>query len=206
MVVRGGGDCGVFEGLREAWLGRSFPGWKPVAQAGRTVDLKPVVQLSLMGEKMAVTLQDVTRANFDACVLLKVREDQRVLVAPNVLSLAQAYVIPSLVPFAICEDDNPVGFAMYNRVDEVDPPYYYLMRLMVGAEFQRNGFAREAILLLLERFRMEGACSEVRASYADSNEAVEKLFASLGFERVGRINERHEVVEEGGEVLVRLGL
>lgn len=153
---------------------------------------------------MAVALREITRTNFDACVLMKVPDSQQAQVIPNVLSIAQAYVVPSLVPLAIYDDDVIVGFLMYNRVDEVDPPYYHLMRLMVGEGFQRRGYARQALELLMERFRAEGAASDVRTSYADPNEAAAKLFESVGFEKIGRINERHEQVEEGGEVLLRL--
>lgn len=62
-------------------------------------------------------LRKVTFKNIDAIIGLSVREDQKKFVAPNMLSLAEAYVAVSggfwAQPFGICEDDEPVGFVMF---------------------------------------------------------------------------------------------
>lgn len=58
-------------------------------------------------------LREITPANFDAAIGLRVRPDQEHLVAPVVKSLAEAYVYPGVAwPRLILDGDRPVGFLM----------------------------------------------------------------------------------------------
>ena len=50
---------------------------------------------------MNLSFREIDKDNFDECVSLKVAPSQQYFVAPNVMSLAQTYVYPSLYPFAI---------------------------------------------------------------------------------------------------------
>jgi diamine N-acetyltransferase len=57
---------------------------------------------------MNVTLKEIDSKNFDKIIALKANK----YVASNLYSLAQAKADPTLVPFAIYNDDIPVGFIM----------------------------------------------------------------------------------------------
>ena len=59
---------------------------------------------------MNVSLREITPANFKECINLKVAEDQKMFVAPNVTSIAQSKIYPTVEPFAVYNDDELVGF------------------------------------------------------------------------------------------------
>ncbi|WP_246275541.1 hypothetical protein [Brasilonema bromeliae] len=59
-----------------------------------------------------VHLREVTLDNFYECISLEVNESQQGFIAPNVKSLAEAYVNPTLFPLAIYD----VKVAGYERL------------------------------------------------------------------------------------------
>ena len=136
---------------------------------------------------MKVSLKAITPANFRECVNLKVAENQAAWVAPNVYSLAQAYTNGKLTPLAIYDgealardprpDDRMVGFVMYQVWDEVG----FIMRLMVGEEFQGNGYGRAATVEVIRRLRLVPEVRLIATSVIPENEAATKLYESLGF-------------------------
>src|SRR3954469_3089909 len=67
------------------------------------------------GHSMTVTLQPLTRENLWPVVALKVHPEQENFVAPNIDSIANAYVEPSFVPLAVYAGEDLVGFAMYGQ-------------------------------------------------------------------------------------------
>ena len=69
-----------------------------------------------------VTLRKITPDNFEECLGLKVADTQKGLVAPNMKSLAEAYVYPGMHPYAVCDAFDPqrdeppmVGFTMCEK-------------------------------------------------------------------------------------------
>ncbi len=63
---------------------------------------------------MTPRLEEVTPANFDAAIGIRIHPDQEHAVQPVVRSLAEAYVHPAGVawPRLIVDEDRPVGFLM----------------------------------------------------------------------------------------------
>ncbi len=142
----------------------------------------------------SISLQPITRDNFRACVRLKVAEQQQNFVADNITSIAQAYVEPSWTPLAIYADDTLVGFAMYGR--DTDTGFDWIIRLMIDAQQQGKGYGRLAMHALLARIQAQPDCHEIYISYEPTNEVAARLYASLGFEPTGVI--------EDGEAVARL--
>lgn len=134
-----------------------------------------------------VSLKAIDKANFRDCVRLKVAETQAAWVASNLQSLAQAYVNPRLTPLAIYDgellvrdlgpDDRMVGFVMYQVWDEVA----FVMRLMVGEEFQGRGYGRAAMEEVIRRMRLIPEVRFIATSVIPENEAANRLYESLGF-------------------------
>ena len=155
---------------------------------------------------MNLSFRKIDKDNFDECVNLKVAPSQKYFVAPNVGSLAQAYVNPSLHPFAIYDHETMVGFTMYSITETQGERYYYITRLMIGENHQGKGYGRAAMKIMLEMLKKKVECPEIRTSYVEENVVVEKLYLSLGFRKDGRINEHHERVgeDEESEILLRL--
>ena len=137
--------------------------------------------------KPKISLKEVNTINFRDCVKLKVDESQVAWVATNTQSLAQAYVNKKLTPLAIYDgslivtDTTPehrmVGFLMYQVWDEVG----FIMRLMIGAEHQRKGYARAAMVEVIRRLRLIPQVRYIGTSVIPENVAANALYEGLGF-------------------------
>ena len=139
-------------------------------------------------------LRKITFDNIDELMALEVREDQREFVAPNVLSLAEAYVAVSgghaAQPFGIYESGEPVGFVMfgYGSLDDPDEPKsakdsYCLWRFMIDRRRQGRGLGKRAMEVCLEylRGRPLGPSDKVWLSYEPENTGARGLYHRFGF-------------------------
>jgi len=130
---------------------------------------------------------------------LEVAESQKDFVAPNDISIAQAYTTIgtgcTAFPFGIYDDKKPVGFLMIGfnlaplyAIAEEDAPKisknnYYIWRLMIDKEYQKKGYGREAIKLALA-FIKSWPCGKAEycaLSYAPENTVAQELYYSFGF-------------------------
>ncbi|HZI19076.1 MAG TPA: GNAT family N-acetyltransferase [Pyrinomonadaceae bacterium] len=145
---------------------------------------------------MAVTLRDINRENFDRCVKLEVREDQKGFVAPNVYSIAQSRVEPTYTPQVIYDGEEVVGFVMYGYDEEEG--CHWVARLMIDKEHQGKGYGRAAMAEVVRRLGAEPECREIALSVEPGNAAAQKFYESLGFVMTGEVSH--------GEVVMRLRL
>ncbi|MCP3919748.1 MAG: GNAT family N-acetyltransferase [bacterium] len=143
-----------------------------------------------------ITLREVTKDNLRAVLRLSVTEDQRQFVAPNPVSLSQAYVSLDAWPRAIYADDQPVGFVMLSL--EPEKPEYWVWRFMIGADHQRNGHGRGAMHAVVEHVRTLPGATELKLSFVPAANSPQPFYESLGFELTGE--------EEEGEKVMRLAL
>jgi diamine N-acetyltransferase len=144
---------------------------------------------------MAASLRPVTKENVRAVCGLGLRPEQREYVAPNVRSLAEAYVEPLAWPRAIYADDEPVGFLMMRMNDEKRE--YFLWRFMIATDHQGKGYGREALELLVAEVRGRGGTS-IRSSYQRGEHSPRGFYLGFGFEETGE--------EHGGETVITLPL
>ena len=139
-----------------------------------------------------ISLKKVDEYNYGKLIRLEVAPEQKSYVMPNAFSLAQAYVMPECRPVAIYSGLTPVGFAMY-ALDREDGEYW-IYRLMIDAQYQRRGYGREAMRLLIERIKEEAPERTVLyISFEPENEGARHLYSSLGFVPDGRIVDGEEV-------------
>lgn len=137
-----------------------------------------------------ISLRELTALNWLQAAQLEVKPEQAALVASNLFSLAESRFglagMPHLrlVPLAIYHGEEMVGFLMYNAPPENDR--FFIMRLMIGAAHQRQGFGRAALQVLVDGFKAHPQAKEVALNYEPQNEAARQLYASLGFEEVER--------------------
>ncbi len=147
---------------------------------------------------MAITLQPITAENWLDCVKLKVDDSQTKFVASNAFSLAQSKFEPESVTLGIFNDDTIVGFIMYHPEDYGLAKTWFIERLMVAKEYQGKGYGRAGMQTLLDQLRAQPGFTAILISFIPDNTAAEKLYASLGFEDTGEIEE--------GEKVYRMGL
>lgn len=146
---------------------------------------------------MNISLREITPENFSEVIELDVAENQKLFVAPNVKSIAQAKIYPNANPLAIYNGaDELVGFVMYGYDSEDEK--YYLGRLMIDAQHQGKGYGKAATLEVIRRMREIEGCDAIYLSFVPENTGAEKLYSSVGFKRTGELN--------GNEIVMRYDL
>lgn len=66
-----------------------------------------------------VKLIPVVEENYREVIKLGVAEHQKKFVAPNIFSIAQAYIYHDLRPMAIVANEKIVGFVMYGMEPDI---------------------------------------------------------------------------------------
>lgn len=143
-----------------------------------------------------VTLREITKETVRAICNLKVSEYQNRFVAPNAISIAEAYFHETAWFRAIYADNTPVGFLMLYK--DIEKPEYFLWRMMIDERYQRMGFGIKAMYLLIEIVRDLPNANEILTSCVPGEGSPEEFYNKLGFARTGDL--------EDDEVVMRLPL
>ena len=115
--------------------------------------------------------------------------------ASNVFSLAQAWLYYGYVfPFAIYADDVLVGFVMMGHDKEAQR--YTIWRFMIDAKYQKNGYGKTALNMIIEYMKKEFSVKEIFLSFEPDNKVAEKLYIAAGFKKTGEM--------DGDEIVMRL--
>jgi diamine N-acetyltransferase len=145
---------------------------------------------------MTVELREVSGETVRAICSLKVAPDQEAFVAPNAVSIAEAYFHPTAWFRAIYADGEPVGFVMLD--DDASKSSYNLWRLMVADGFQGRGYGRRAVELLIDYVRSRPGATTLTTSWVPGEHGPAEFYRKLGFVPTGEM--------DGGEVVGRLAL
>ena len=153
-----------------------------------------------------VHLEKIDALNLWDVIDLKVAKAQKSFVAPNDISILEAYVASDTAckafPFAVYNDKRLIGFLMIGfneaalyEMDDEEPPQalknsYTLWRLMIDKRYQKRGYGREAIRLALDFIRTWpcGKAEYCARSYEPENEVAAKLYRSFGFVENGEMD------------------
>jgi len=130
---------------------------------------------------MSTRLERISRENWYECSGLEVRPEQREFVNSNLLCIAEAQFHPGWGAYAIYDEDQMVGFVMYE--DDEDQDEWWISALMIAADHQGKGYGKTALLVLFPILLQKG-CISIRAGYADNNLAARALFGGLGFTEI----------------------
>jgi diamine N-acetyltransferase len=151
-----------------------------------------------------VTLREITPDNEAAVRALKVAPDQEQWVTAVPESLEEANRSSEHHPWfrAIYAGERPVGFVMlsYNvspRSPE-DPFRYFLWRLLIDARYQRRGYGRAAMALVIDVVLNSPGATDLSTSIHPGEGGPGPFYLSLGFEATGEWT--------GGEEVYRLPL
>ncbi len=143
-----------------------------------------------------VNLRPISEDNVMAVIKLDVADNQKDLVAPNSVSIAQAAHTTNRWERAIYADDEPVGYVLLS--EDRSKPRYYLWRYMIDQRYQRMGFGRRAMELVVEYVRTLPKANAMYVSYVPVGHGPRSFYADLGFEDTG--------VEHEGELEMKLEL
>lgn len=146
---------------------------------------------------MNIELKPVDESNKADCIRLKVTRAQSEYIATNESSLEAAKEHSEVArPFMIYADGIAVGFTMF----AFEPDYedsddrYWLWRFMIDEKYQRRGYGKEALKLIIAYFKENGA-TNIRLSTKESNVAAIHLYKSFGFAPNGDMNDEETVFE-----------
>ena len=160
-----------------------------------------------MTDAVAVTLEEITAANREAVLALRVAPGQEQFVSSVRDSLAEAAEYPHARPwyravYATGEPAGPVGFVMVTWNCEPQPPEiigpWFLWKLLIDERYQGRGYGAAVVRQIAGLVRAEGA-TELLTSYAPEDGGPAGFYRRLGFVPTGEL-------DENGEVIVRLAL
>jgi diamine N-acetyltransferase len=140
-----------------------------------------------------VSPREITRDTLRAIYALAVDESQQRNVAPNAVSLAEAWLYPHEAwPRAIYAGDEAVGFVMVYDPTSVAQPEeddWFLWRLMVDRRHQGGGHGRAAVGLVIDHVRSRDA-QRLMVSHVRDDARLGRFYQSFGFVYSGREEER----------------
>jgi diamine N-acetyltransferase len=150
-----------------------------------------------------IELVEVTDANRDAVIAVRVRPDQEKFVASVERSFQDAEQYPDAKPWyrAVCAGGEPVGFVMLSWNLVPKPGFrgpYFLWRLLIGAEHQGRGYGTAILDEVVTLLRADGAV-ELLTSCVPGDGSPEPFYRGYGFVPTGE-------VDEDGEVILKLDL
>ena len=154
-----------------------------------------------------ISLQPITPNNWIECIELAPTPEQQAhgYVAPNVLSLAQAYAEPWWIPLAIYAGTTMIGFVLYGRWpqsgyasywgNKPKPGIDYILRMMIDGRYQGQGYGKASFAVLLERITAQPGCQAIELDYDRANIVAARLYAGYGFQPIEE--------NKDGEILAR---
>lgn len=139
------------------------------------------------GPDAEISLRKITAETVrDICSLSDTLEPpKKYMVAPNAVSIAQAYFEPKAWFRAIYAADTPVGFIML--YDDPDEPEYFLWRFMIAGHLHGKGFGRRAIELLADYVRTRPGGTALQVSCVEGPGSPEDFYRKVGFRRSGKM-------------------
>jgi diamine N-acetyltransferase len=139
------------------------------------------------GPEAEVSLQEITAETVrEICSLSDtLNPPRKYMVAPNALSIAQAYFEPKAWFRAIYADDSPVGFVML--YDDPEEQEYFLWRYMIAGPHHGKGFGRRGIELLADYVRTRPGARVLETSCGQGPGSPEGFYCKLGFVRNGKM-------------------
>lgn len=151
--------------------------------------LSPVHHDGSMPPAHAVALRELDEESGFDILRLRVAPAQAAFVAPNEISMAQAFLTTDVVVRGIFAGDIPVGFAMLSTRKQ----RFYLWRFMIDHRYQGLGYGRRAMELVFDLIQHMGA-QELKLSFVKAPGGPGPFYRSLGFEETGEVHDGEHVM------------
>jgi diamine N-acetyltransferase len=133
---------------------------------------------------MKISLRKVSIDNWYQCTQLSVTEEQKKLFpAPIVYWIAESKYIEEYELLAIYCNEDIVGFIVYCSSPDKDGNYW-IPALMVDAKFQGRGYAKEAMVQLIQLMKVKHKYNKIMIGHRQENRIAGRLYESLGFARI----------------------
>jgi diamine N-acetyltransferase len=155
-------------------------------------------------DAMAITLREVTDANREAVLALRVAAGQERFVGSVRGALAEAAAYPHAKPWyrAVYAGDEPVGFVMLSWNVQPQPPEiigpWFLWKLLIDERHQGRGYGQETLRQVADLVHGAGA-TELLTSHVPDDGGPAGFYERLGFVPTGDL-------DPDGEIILRLPL
>lgn len=140
-------------------------------------------EATAQGPCLPVTIQSVTRANWQEVIALRLAPSQANLLASNLYSLAEASVEPQCQPRAIVAGRTVIGFVMFEYIDSASA--FNIPRLMIDRRWQGRGYGGAALAAIIETLKADRPAAGIMISLLPCNDAARRLYERLGFVDTG---------------------
>lgn len=130
---------------------------------------------------MNINFKEIDKSNYNTCINLKVGEHQKNYVASNAISLVQAFYEEELYPIGIYNDEEMVGFILYDYDKELEG--WSFSRFMIDINHQNKGYGSKALEKFLEFFHNKYEEENLYTSVEIDNEVAMKLYEKYGFNK-----------------------
>lgn len=140
---------------------------------------------------MAFAARPVTGADVVPLENITVHPDQDRFIAPNIVTIAQARFETGAYDFCLWDGDTRIGLialidmAEHEDREEIDAPdAVYVWRLLIGKDFQRQGYGQAAMAFAEDWARKRGRrCVQIQA--VEDNAPAIAMYQSLGYALTG---------------------
>ncbi len=130
---------------------------------------------------MNINFKEIDKSNYNSCINLKVADHQKDYVASNAISLVQAFYEDELYPIGIYNDEEMVGFILYDYDKKLEG--WSFSRFMIDINHQNKGYGSKALEKFLEFFHNKYEEENLYTSVEIDNEVAMKLYEKYGFNK-----------------------
>ena len=159
--------------------------------------LKPTSMQTAAEVEAKVSLQEISASTVRQITDLSVKPEQANYVASNAVSIAQAYFHREAWFRAIYAGTSPVGFVMLRDgtllLSEPPSRELSLWRFMVDHRFQKLGYGRKALKLVVTHARALPQAESIQTSYVPGPHGPRDFYLSFGFRHTGKTRPNGEV-------------
>lgn len=141
-----------------------------------------------------ISLKIITKDNLIAVLKLKVNDEQKGLVAPNAVSIAEGHYSNEAWFRAIYFEDTPVGFVMLS-LDDIKKEYW-IWRFMIDKNHQKKGYGKAAVQQIIDFVKTKPNAQKLLLSFVPKEGSPKIFYEKHGFTETGKVDEDGEVEME----------
>lgn len=139
-----------------------------------------------------IILKDINCNNWIECIRLKLNDEDKDFICPNVYSIAEAQFYPEAISKAIYDGEQMVGYTLFGE-DENDSNLFYIDRLMISKDFRNKGYAYETIQLIIKEAIKHGF-NLIGTSTEPENVKIQNLLKKTHFYTKNELDDGGEII------------
>ena len=149
-------------------------------------------QNNIKNKSKEISLRRITRRNYREIIRLRVKPEQRSLIASNAVSMADASFYRDAWMRAIYLGEKPIGFVMLGdstlkyKILKPIKPYLYVWRFMIAGRYQGKGYGKKAMDKIIVHVKTKLNAKELLIYTLPQNINAIGFYKHLGFKPTGK--------------------